>query len=103
MPTFWQMEQGERAVTITVHRMAEKLDAGDVLATRAFAIEARDSLDRVIKRAKGEGARLLIRLLRDLRAGRSETVPPEMIPANYFSFPRPEDVREFRKRGHRLL
>ena len=103
MPAFWQMAQGEREATITVHRMAEKLDAGDVLATLAFAIEAHDSLDRVIKGAKGEGARLLIRVLRDLRAGRSEPVPLEMFPANYFSFPRPEDVREFRKRGHRLL
>ena len=103
MPTFWQMAQGERAVTITVHRMAEKLDAGHVLATRAFAIEARDSLDRVIKGAKCEGARLLIRVLRDLRAGRSEPMPLEMVHANYFSFPKPPDVREFRRRGHRLL
>ena len=44
MPTFWQMLQGERAATITVHRMAEKLDAGDVLATHDFAIKTFDSL-----------------------------------------------------------
>src|SRR5207247_4870107 len=49
MPTFWQMLRGEPAVTITVHRMAEKLDAGDVLATRLFAIRRRDSVDRAIR------------------------------------------------------
>ena len=38
MPTFWQMMHGERAVTITVHEMAEKLDAGQVLATRTFPL-----------------------------------------------------------------
>lgn len=103
MPTFWQMLQGEPAITVTVHRMAEKLDAGDVLATQQFAIKRNDSLDRIIKETKREGARLLIGVLRDLRAGRTERRPLDMTQANYFSFPKPEDVREFRKRGFRLL
>ena len=103
MPSFWQMQRGEPAVTITVHRMAEKLDAGDVLATQAFDIKARDTLDRVIKGTKCEGARLLIRVLRDLPAGRIQPRPLDMMQADYFSFPTGEDVREFRKRGHRLL
>jgi methionyl-tRNA formyltransferase len=103
MPTFWQMLRGEPAVTITVHRMAERLDAGDVLATRRFAIRKRDSLDRVITGTKRDGARLLIGVLRDLRAGRALSTPLDMSQANYFSFPKPEDVREFRRRGHRLL
>lgn len=103
MPTFWQMLRGERKATITVHVMAEALDAGDVLAAQAFPIKTRDSLDRVIKGTKREAARLLIRVLRDLRAGRARPTPLNMTRAAYFSFPKPEDVREFRKRGHRLL
>jgi methionyl-tRNA formyltransferase len=103
MPTFWQMLRGERAVTITVHRMAEKLDAGDVLATQTFAIRPSDSLDRVIKEAKREGARLLVRVLRDLREGKAEPRPLAMEQSEYFSFPKREDVRAFRQRGHRLL
>ncbi len=103
MPTFWQMLRGEEAVTVTVHRMAERLDAGDVLATRRFAIKRYDSLDRVIKGTKCAGARLLIEVLCDLRADRAQSTPLDMKQASYFSFPKPEDVREFRKRGHRLL
>ena len=103
MPTFWQMLRGEPAVTITVHRMAEKLDAGDVLATRLFAIKKSDFLDRVITGTKCEGARLLIGVLRDLREGRAQSTPLDMKQASYFSFPKPEDVRQFRKRGHRML
>jgi methionyl-tRNA formyltransferase len=83
--------------------MAEKLDAGNVLGTRLFAIKRSDSLDRVINGTKCEGARLLIRVLRDLRADRAQPRPLDMKQASYFSFPKPEDVREFRKRGHRLL
>ena len=103
MPTFWQMQRGEPAATITVHRMAERLDAGDVLATQAFAIRARDSLDRVIEGTKCEGARLVIRVLRDLRAGRAQPKPLDMTQARYFSFPTPRDVQEFRRCGHQLL
>jgi methionyl-tRNA formyltransferase len=103
MPTFWQMLRGEKAATITVHRMAEKLDAGDVLATQDFAIKTFDSLDRIIQGTKREGARLVIRVLLDLRAGRTQLSPLDMIDAHYFSFPKPEHVLEFRKRGHQLL
>jgi methionyl-tRNA formyltransferase len=103
MPTFWQMLRGERAVTITVHRMGEKLDAGDVLATQTLAIRQSDSLDRVIKETKREGARLLMRVLRDMREGKAAPRPIALGQSEYFSFPKREDVRAFRKRGHRLL
>jgi methionyl-tRNA formyltransferase len=103
MPTFWQMLRGEHAVTITVHRMEEKLDAGDVLATQTFAIRPSDSLDRVIKETKREGARLLVRVLCDLLEGKAEPRPLAMEQSEYFSFPKREDVRALRKRGHRLL
>ena len=39
MPTFWQMLRGEQAITISVHMMAQKLDAGDVLATQSFPLK----------------------------------------------------------------
>jgi methionyl-tRNA formyltransferase len=103
MPTFWQMLRGEQAIMITVHKMAHKLDAGDVLATQSFPLDRSDSLDRVIKGTKREGARLLIRVLRNLRNGQVRPIPLDWTDARYFSFPRPSDVRQFRRRGHRLL
>jgi methionyl-tRNA formyltransferase len=103
MPTFWQMLRGESAVTVTVHEMAEKLDAGRILGTATVPISARDSLDRVITTTKQEGARLLIDVLTKIRLDRATPVPVDMSSASYFSFPQREHVREFRKRGHRLL
>ena len=103
MPNFWQMLHGEPAATITVHEMAEKLDAGAVLATRAVPIRPRDSLDRVVKETKRQGARLMIDVLRRIRAGAVTPEPLDMSEAKYFSFPGRDDARAFRKRGHRLL
>jgi methionyl-tRNA formyltransferase len=103
LPTFWQMLRGEAAVTITVHKMVHKLDAGDVLATQSFPLKKSDSLDRVIKGTKREGARLLIQVLRDLNSGQLRPIPLDMAEGGYFSFPKASDVRQFRRRGHRLL
>jgi methionyl-tRNA formyltransferase len=103
MPTFWQMRAGEPNVTVTVHEMAEKLDAGAVLGTVECPIEKHDSLDRVMVAAKHEGARLLIRVLRELAAGEVRPQGLDMSEASYFSFPRRADVLELRRLGHRLI
>jgi methionyl-tRNA formyltransferase len=103
MPTFWQLVEGEDHVTVTVHEMVEKLDAGDVLGTREFPLRDRDVLDRVIVGTKQAGARLMIDVLRRIAAGTDEPQPLDMSEKGYFSFPKPEDVRRFRARGHRLL
>jgi methionyl-tRNA formyltransferase len=103
MPTFWQMRSGEPHVTVTVHEMAEKLDAGAVLGTAECPIQERDSLDRVMVAAKHEGAQLLIRVLRELAAGEAQPQALDMAEASYFSFPQRQDVLKLRQLGHRLI
>ena len=103
MPTFWQMMRGESAITVTVHEMAPKLDAGGILGTISVPVASKDTLDRLITVTKQEGARLVIDVLNRIRLGQAKPVPVDMSGASYFSFPKPEHVREFRQRGHRLL
>ncbi|MDX2192949.1 MAG: formyltransferase family protein [Gemmatimonadales bacterium] len=103
MPNFWQLLHGEPHATLTVHEMAEKLDAGDVIATHAFPLAERDSLHRVMAGAKEEGARLMIRVLDQLREGSATRTPLDFSTAKYFGFPKPDDVRRFRARGHRMI
>lgn len=103
MPNFWQMLHGEKHATVTVHEMVPKLDAGRILQTLEYPIKERDSLHRVITETKREGARLMIRVLKSLKAGTASPTPIDMSEAKYFSFPKPADVKQFRKRGHRML
>jgi methionyl-tRNA formyltransferase len=103
MPTFWQMMRGESTITVTVHEMAEKLDAGGILGTITVPVAPRDTLDRLITVTKQEGARLVMDVLNRIRLGQAAAVPVDMSVAGYFSFPKPEHVREFHQRGHRLL
>lgn len=105
MPTFWQMLEGKPFVTVTVHEMVPKLDAGGVIGTFEFPLSDRDSLDRVISGTKQEGARLMIRVLERIAATRQmpEATPLDMSKARLFKFPQPPDVAKFRARGHRML
>jgi methionyl-tRNA formyltransferase len=103
MPNFWQMLHGESCATVTVHEMAAKLDAGAVLGTLEFPLRERDSLDRVITETKRAGATLMIDVLRSFANGRTKPQALDMTQAGYFKFPTSEDVKQFRKRGHRLL
>jgi len=105
MPTFWQMLEGKPAVTVTVHEMVPKLDAGGVVDTFEFPLLKNDSLDRVISGTKQEGARLMIRVLSSIAESRAmpTATPLDMSKARLFKFPQPEDVRKFRALGHRML
>ena len=103
MPNFWQLLHGESAAVITVHEMAKKLDAGDIVGTAEFPLHERDRLDRVITGTKQAGARLMIDVLRKIAADEVEKQPIDIAEGGYFKFPKPEDVKAFRAKGHRLL
>jgi methionyl-tRNA formyltransferase len=103
MPTFWQLRFGERHATVTVHEMTPTIDGGGVLGTAECPIRESDSLDRIIRETKREGARLLIRVLDELAAGKATPRPLDMSEASYHSFPKRHDARALRKRGHRML
>jgi methionyl-tRNA formyltransferase len=103
MPTFWQMLASEQHATVTVHEMTREVDAGAILGTVECPICARDSLDRVLVETKREGARLMIRVLRELAAGTAAGQPIDMTRAAYYSFPKHEDAKNFRRHGHQML
>ncbi len=103
MPNFWQLLHGEPQATITIHEMAEKLDAGGIIETHEFPLRTKDSLDRVIVGTKQEGARLMMKVLVDFASDTVQVTPLDMQNASYFSFPSNKDVKVLRKRGHTML
>jgi methionyl-tRNA formyltransferase len=103
MPTFWQLLHGEQHAVITVHEMVEALDAGAVLGALEWPLREQDNLHRVITGTKRAGARLMIDVLRRMRAGTIRATPLDRSKQQYFGFPKPEDARAFRMLGHRML
>lgn len=104
MPTFWQLFHGERQVGVTVHYMNERIDEGQVLLQESIAVEPGESLDHLIRRSKEHGAHCLARVL--LRLGSPErwiATAPARVEPSCFTFPTPQQLREFHRKGLRAI
>lgn len=103
MPTFWQMLRGEKSVGVTVHYMAATLDEGAVLLQNNMEILPGETLHSLIRRSKRIGAHCMARALKDIASGKHTSIPPDPSKGTYFTFPRPEEMREFHRKGLRAI
>ncbi len=103
MPTFWQMFHGEKNVGVTIHYMAAKVDEGATLLQQSLVIELGETLDALIRRSKRHGAHCMARALREIAAGSHTPEPLDQSRGTYFTFPKPEEMREFHRKGLRAI
>ncbi len=93
VPVNWAVLHGESETGVSLHRMVEKPDAGELLAQEAVPILPNDTAARVFERIVCAGERLLVRHLPDLLAGRLAGRPLDLAAGSYFGGRRPEDGR----------
>lgn len=103
MPTFWQLYYGERRVGVTIHYVNEKIDEGEVLFQETLPVEPGESLDHVIRRSKEHGAHCLARVIRELPRQRRAAQQARAPEGSYFTFPTPQQIREFHRKGLRAI
>ena len=104
MPTFWALSEGEDEVQVTVHEMAERLDAGPVVAEFPVPVRPCDSAFDVSRNAKAVAGRELAALLGRLRDGSwPEPRPIDVSRGTYRGFPGRADARRLRAAGRRML
>lgn len=65
---------GDAETGVTIMEMAEKMDAGDILAQQATPIGPRETTGQLTERLAELGAQLLLRAIADLAAGRAKPV-----------------------------
>lgn len=103
MPNFWQMYNGEKFAGITVHRMNNEIDDGQIILQEEIEILPLETLDSLIKRSKRFGANLMIKALTLINNGDVQYKENLKQESSYFSFPSREDVKEFIRRGRRII
>ncbi len=104
MPTFWALLDGEDHVVVTVHEMAERLDAGRVVAEFAVPVGPKDTAFDVSREAKAHAGDAVAALLATV--GTEDWPQPRAIDAAagaYHGFPTRADARRLRDAGRRLL
>lgn len=103
LPNFWQLYHGEEYSVLTIHEMTERLDKGRIILQRKTRIEPQMSLEELIKLTKNANADALMDALRMLEDGHAEYTDPPAEKGSYFTFPTRREVKEFRRRGHRVV
>lgn len=103
MPVYWQMRDGCETIGITIHKMIEKLDSGDILMQRSVSISDCNSLDRAISKTKREGARMMVEFLLDFERHYNNPVECDVSEATYFSFPDRQSTGQFFATGKKLF
>ena len=103
MPNFWQLYHGEKTVGITIHKINQRIDEGEILLQRQIPVVPGESLDELIKRTKRAGAHLMVEAIESLKKGENHFEKNRSEEGSYFSFPTSRDVRKFRSMGYRLL
>ena len=71
-PLNWQLINGEVQAGVSVLKMDEGIDSGEVLAEAAFPIEENDTIRDLHKKANGLFPELVIKVLRNYDAGKYE-------------------------------
>lgn len=104
VPTFWALASGDDRVTVTVHEMVQRLDAGPIVYELEVEVAEGDTVFSVAARAKDVAGRGVARLLSRIDdEERASWHVPDTPPRPAFRFPTKRDVRRLRSRGRRLL
>ncbi len=101
-PVFFAMQDEQEAIGVTVHRMAEKFDTGEILMQRAFDIDKSKSLIFNNCMLFQEGIRIALRWMKD---NQKQLLPSstDKLVGSYDSWPTSKEVKHFKKSGKRLI
>lgn len=92
-PTVWAILNGESQTGVTLCRMAEHVDAGDIVAQQAVPIGAEETIADVMARVTQTYLNLLTENLPALLAGTVQATPQDHAAATYTCKRLPEDNR----------
>ena len=76
-PINWVLVNGETETGVTVHFMADKADAGDIIAQRKVAISVDDDARTLTTRVAAESASLLAEVIPLLKSGKATRTPQD--------------------------
>jgi methionyl-tRNA formyltransferase len=102
-PVFWALLNGESEIGVTVHFMAQKVDAGPIICEESISVLPQDTFYTLFERAQNASADLMLRAVELIKKGeRGRPMEASAIKKSY-SYPKREDVKEFRKKGLRMI
>ena len=82
-PINWAIVNGEKQTGVTVIKMNEKMDAGDMLLKKSVSIEDTDDTASLSKRLSSEGAHLVLKSIELARSDKANFIKQENCESSY--------------------
>jgi folate-dependent phosphoribosylglycinamide formyltransferase PurN len=101
IPAFWALQEGPDATGVSIHRIAARIDAGEVLAQRAHALPSGVSASTAARLLHEAALPMTGEVLRALAEAKAQGVAPPPLP--YCGFPSAAEIRAARRQGVRLV
>ena len=86
-PLFWIFYHGVRQTGVTIHRMAKRIDAGDIVAQSIWDIESGISEVRLLARCAEVGGKLFVEVITALDKGQVACQPQDEERSSTFTWP----------------
>lgn len=101
-PVFWALLKGEKKVGYTFHLMSSKVDSGDILFQKSIKVLKEDSLNTLYQKIFKLAGEDLPGVVENF--GKNVLTPKKMpkVKNQYFSQPKNNDIKRFKKLGYRL-
>jgi methionyl-tRNA formyltransferase len=102
-PAFWELHDGAPEMGVSVHRMDDKLDHGEVLGRASVPVLDDDDPARLFERALGVDFKLVHEVLLAIRAGTQSPLEVDWSQDRMRSIPAPRSLLRVRRRlGRRV-
>lgn len=90
-PVFWQLRAGETMSGVTIHKLSEALDAGDIVARESIPLSAEMTAQAINRALVDAGGRLLVRALTQTDWDALPSTVQDHAKASYYSWPVADD------------
>ena len=101
-PSFYALLNGEKRTGVTLHEVAKGIDTGSILCQRAVDIEPDDTVYTLNQKTSEAGGQMLAEFLESSDRETIECRPQPDGEWPYYTYPSPDDVRRFLRKGLRF-
>lgn len=103
MPVFWAMLNDEKEIGVTMHKMNEGIDEGQIITQKKIYLSEGDSLYGLYKKCFEISSGLVLEAIEIIEKKKKFNVINKNKERTYHSFPKKEDVKLFRKKSKKFL
>lgn len=104
MPNFWSLYnfESDSSSAVTIHKMNETLDDGEILLQKLFNLDPKETLDSLIRRTKKLSVLAFLEAIEILTKEKFNFIVNDSKFATYNTFPTRDDIKKFKAKGYKL-